>query len=74
MRLTACDCGAAHYRRVKRKAWMHLLVGRRLYHCHACDAFMLLAPGQARMPRCEPLLDASEPAKHRTTDAASYGS
>ena len=44
MKLTACDCRAGHYARVKRSVWMRLAVGRRLYRCHACEALMLLDP------------------------------
>lgn len=44
MKFDACDCRAAHYQRVKRSAWMKVIPGRRLFHCHACDQFMLLDP------------------------------
>ena len=49
MKLTACDCRAAHYQRVKRSSWMKVVPGRRLFHCHACDQMMLLDPDQVEM-------------------------
>lgn len=42
MRLTACDCRAEHYRRVRRSAWMRLVSSRRLYHCLACEATLFI--------------------------------
>ena len=48
MRLTACDCRAEHYRRVRRPRWMRRVApSRRLYHCLGCDATLLIAPHQA---------------------------
>lgn len=48
MRLTACDCRAEHYRRVRRPRWMRRVApSRRLYHCLGCDATLLIAPGHA---------------------------
>ena len=44
MRLTACECRAEHYHRVGRAMWMKAIWTRRLYHCYACDAFLLLPP------------------------------
>jgi len=45
MRITACDCPAEYYRRDHRAWWMKLSGGaRRLYHCYACDALMLIPP------------------------------
>lgn len=49
MKLNACDCRAAHYQRVKRSAWMKVVPGRRLFHCHACDQLMLLDPDDVEM-------------------------
>jgi hypothetical protein len=49
MKITPCDCRAVHYQRVKRSPWMKVLLGRRLYHCHACDEFMLLAPALVQL-------------------------
>jgi hypothetical protein len=46
MKLTSCDCRAAHYQRVKRSSWMKVVPGRRLFHCKACDQMMLLDPDQ----------------------------
>jgi hypothetical protein len=49
MKIASCDCRAAHYQRVKRSPWMKVVVGRRLYHCHACDQFMLLHPSDVQL-------------------------
>ena len=46
MRLTACGCGAQHYRRGQRAWWMKLLRARRLYHCYSCDETMLISPDE----------------------------
>jgi hypothetical protein len=48
MKITSCDCRAAHYQRVKRSPWMKIVLGRRLYHCHACDRLMLLDPADVQ--------------------------
>ena len=48
MKLTACDCRAAHYQRVKRSPWMKVVPGRRLFHCHACDQLLFLDPSDVR--------------------------
>lgn len=45
MKLTACACRAEHYQRIARTWWMKPIWTRRLYHCYACDAILLLAPG-----------------------------
>jgi hypothetical protein len=48
MRLTACDCRAVHYRRVRRPQWMRRMVpSRRLYHCLGCEATLLILPRHA---------------------------
>ncbi len=44
MRLSTCGCRAEHYRRAPRAWWMKLLGSRRLYHCYACDAVLLVPP------------------------------
>lgn len=51
MRLSACDCRAAHYARLRRSSWMHMVLGRKLYHCHACEAVMLLDPRDVQARR-----------------------
>ena len=47
MRLTACDCPAEHYRRIRRSGWMRLVKSRRLYHCLACEAKLFIYPKEA---------------------------
>jgi hypothetical protein len=42
MRLTACDCNAASYRRIRRQWWMRVVWTRRLYRCYACDRKLLI--------------------------------
>ena len=42
MRLTACDCNAASYRRIRRRWWMRLAWTRRLYRCYSCDRMLLI--------------------------------
>ena len=49
MKLTACDCRAAHYQRVKRSPWMKVVPHRGLFHCHACDQLLLLNPSDVRL-------------------------
>ena len=53
MHLTDCSCGAAHYRREKRSWWMKPAWTRRLYHCLACDAVMLLPESEVLIRRAE---------------------
>jgi hypothetical protein len=48
MRLKACGCRAEHYQRGPRAWWMKVVWTRRLYHCYACDAFLLLPPDAVR--------------------------
>jgi hypothetical protein len=42
MRLTACDCNAASYRRIRRQWWMRVAWTRRLYRCYSCDGILLI--------------------------------
>lgn len=45
MRLTACECRAEHYGRVRRSLWMRVLFpARRLYHCLGCDKILFIRP------------------------------
>lgn len=44
MRLMACTCKPEHYRRGHRPWWLKLATTRRLYHCYACDAHLLIPP------------------------------
>ena len=48
MKITACDCRAEHYRRVRRSGWMRALFpSRRLYHCLGCDETLFIHPARA---------------------------
>ncbi len=49
MRLTACDCNAVSYRRMRRHWWMRVAWTRRLYRCYACDR-VLLIPAVSHRP------------------------
>ena len=50
MRFTPCGCSPAGWERAHRRPWMRwLLKGRRLYHCNACDAYMLLPQVEAAL-------------------------
>jgi hypothetical protein len=40
--MTACGCGASHYRREKRSWWMRSAWTRKLYRCLACNSMLLL--------------------------------
>lgn len=51
MRLTACGCRAEHYQRGARAWWMKLVWTRRLYHCYACDAVLLIPPHHVKRKR-----------------------
>ena len=60
MRLSACGCRPEHYHRAQRAWWMKILGTRRLYHCYACDAVLLVPPAQVAQKR--QLIAASVPA------------
>lgn len=76
MKLTACDCRAAYYARVKRSAWMRLAFGRKLYRCHACQAEMLLDPAavSARLDADSSLGDTTSPEAYMNTVVSPYRS
>lgn len=42
MLLIACGCRAEHMQRSHRNWWMRLLPTRRLYHCYACNNYLLI--------------------------------
>lgn len=48
MRLSACQCNAASYRRVRRQWWMRVVWTRRLYRCYACDRLLLISAGEQK--------------------------
>ena len=76
MKLTACDCRAAYYARIKRSAWMRLAVGRKLYRCHACQALMLLDPSTvaARLDADSTMGQSVSPEAYLNTEISPYHS
>lgn len=76
MKLTACDCRASYYARVKRSPWMRLVIGRKLYRCHACEAEMLLAPAtvSARLDADSTQGESVSPEAYMNTEIGPYRS